>query len=134
MQSNEKSSVVPFPTPVAKKCGQNPCGVNAPEKCCSPERRFSVGDRVIVHAWSVEASLCGIGRVAFERAEGPEHPEAADFILIYLRDNAWARWGIGCGPDGFMLWQADRGQTIGVYRDVRDALDEVLALVRQAAV
>lgn len=79
-----------------------------------------------VEAWQFEAVLAGYCRVAFDNASGLSEDERGEYLLIYPRDGEWARWGIGCRADGYLLWDAIRGATIGVYPAIRLALAEVL--------
>jgi hypothetical protein len=90
------------------------------------DRRFSVRDRMEVAAWRLDAAEAGYGRVVVDHASGVDDDERGEYLLIYERDNDWARWGIGCRADGYLLWDAIRGTTIGVYPALRQALAEVL--------
>ena len=84
-----------------------------------------MGDRLAVHAWTVESGAAEFGRISFEKADGLSQPGPREYMLFYGRNSVWASWGIGCVRDGYMLWQANRGITIGRYKTLRQALDEL---------
>jgi len=96
------------------------------DPCPFAARRFSLRDRVTVHDWMLR--VAGIyGRMLVERADGLGHAEPGDYLLIYRRDSAWASWGIGCGIDGYLLWETIRGATVGIFPTLHTALAEIIA-------
>ena len=109
-----RGATAPSPTPQARRAGSE------------WERRFSVRDRIAVGAWQLEAGLAGYGRVAFDDATGVSEEERGEYLLIYKRGDEWARWGIGCGANGYLLWDAIRGVTVGVFPAIVTALATVL--------
>ncbi len=82
----------------------------------------------MTHAWAIESGLSNFGRISFEKAHGLSQSGLREYMLFYSRDSAWASWGIGCVRDGYMLWQANRGVTIGRFKTLRAALDELQRL------
>jgi len=101
--------------------------VALPGPCPFASRRFSVADRLVVHEWMM-AAITVYGRSVLERAEGLGHADPGEYLLIYRRDNVWASWGIGCGIDGYLLWESIRGATVGIFPALRAALAEIIAL------
>ncbi|MDR3525164.1 MAG: hypothetical protein P4L66_13800 [Acetobacteraceae bacterium] len=83
-------------------------------------------DRVTVHDWMIRVAAT-YGRVLVERAEGLGHAEPGEYLLIYRRDSVWASWGIGCGIDGYVLWESIRGATVGIFPTLHTALAEIIA-------
>ena len=53
--------------------------------------------------------------------------EPCEYMLIYRRDIQWAQWGIACGRDGYEVWHATRGTTLGVYPQLAEAFEQILA-------
>lgn len=86
---------------------------------------FSIVDRMTAHSWTESAQQLGYTRLIFETAIPTEGSPGGEFLLVYARDCAWSSWGIGCDSDGFILWHAPRGTTIGRFRSMRDALDKI---------
>ena len=90
-----------------------------------PPDRLSVVDRIAALRWSERSTQHGYSRIEFDRAsEGSGHAPG-DFMLIYPRGGVWARWGIGCGPDGLMLWNTANGVTVGTFSSMVETLAAV---------
>ncbi len=93
----------------------------------SASHLFSVRDRILAHSWISDASSKGYGKLVFAHADGPSHAEPGEYLLVYRRDVAWAQWGIGCRQDGYTLWHATRGTTMGFFARLQLAFDAILA-------
>lgn len=90
-----------------------------------PTHRFSIIDRMAAHRWAEAGDELGYTRLAFEQAAEIDGAPGGEFLLIYPRDSAWSAWGIGCVAEGFTLWHAPRGTTIGRFQTIQDALDRI---------
>lgn len=84
--------------------------------------RLTVRDRVAAMEWESEASRLGYTRVAYDRSATDEEPELGDFMLIYVPDNQWAVWGVGCCDDGFIVWRPSDGVTLSWHPTITRAL------------
>jgi hypothetical protein len=93
-----------------------------------PCRLFSVRDRIQAHRWIMIAGVSGYGKVVFERSEETDCSDPCEYLLIYRRDTPWAQWGVACRLDGYEVWHATRGSTIGVFPDLSEALNQILTL------
>ncbi len=87
--------------------------------------RFSIIDRMTAHRWAESGRELGYTRLAFEPAAEIDGALGGEFLLIYPRDSAWSAWGIGCDAEGFTLWHAPRGTTIGRFQHMQDALARI---------
>jgi hypothetical protein len=111
----QRSTVVDFGS--AKRAASN-----------APIYRFSIIDRLTAHGWAQAGGELGYTRLAFEPAAEIDGASHGEYLLIYPRDSAWSAWGIGCDTEGFTLWHAPRGTTIGRFRTMQDALDRIQSI------
>lgn len=91
----------------------------------APTHRFSIIDRMTAHRWAEAGGKLGYTRLAFEPAAEIDGAHGGEFLLIYPRGSAWYAWGIGYDAEGFTLWHAPRGTTIGRFQTIQAALDRI---------
>lgn len=95
------------------------------ERTDAEAHRFSIVDRMTAHSWAKSAHCLGYTKLVFEPAAQIDGAPSGEFLLIYARDRAWSSWGVGCDADGLTLWHAPRGKTIGRFRNMHDALNQI---------
>jgi hypothetical protein len=98
------------------------------ERAAGGANRFSIVDRMTAHSWAESAHELGYSRLVFEPAAHIDGAPEGEFLLIYARDCAWSTWGVGCDEDGLTLWHAPRGKTIGRFRTMHEALEQIRSI------
>ena len=89
---------------------------------------FTVRDRVEALQWreSGPAQASGLARLDIHAEHPGDGQETCDFLLLYRRDECWARWGAVRRADRIDVWRCADGSDLGRFETMRQALDALL--------
>ena len=89
---------------------------------------FTVRDRIEVLEWraSGPAQASGFARLDIYAEHPGDGQETCDLLLLYRRDERWARWGAVRRADRIDVWRCADGSDLGRFETMRQALDALL--------
>ena len=89
---------------------------------------FTVRDRIEVLEWraSGPAQASGFARLDIYAEHPGDGQETCDLLLLYRRDEHWARWGAVRRADRVSVWFCADGVDLGRFETMRQALDALL--------
>ena len=89
---------------------------------------FTMRDRIEALEWQATraAQDAGLARLNIHAEHPGDDQEVCDLLLLYLRDERWARWGAVRRADRICVWRCADGADIGRFETMRQSLDALL--------
>ena len=96
---------------------------------------FTVRDRIEALEWRTTCAVqeTGLARLDIHAEHPGDDQETCDLLLLYRRDERWARWGVVRRADRIGVWRCADGADLGCFETMRQALDALLQADGQAA-
>ncbi len=107
-------TVISFPVHAARA----PTG--AQDSCLTPKDRMQVG------FWRDRARHAGFDRMVIHDRDEGDASEVGNFLSVYLRGQAWSRWGFARAGACIRAWCCLTGADVGEFASMSEALTAVL--------
>ena len=88
--------------------------------CLTPQ------DRMQVSFWQDRARQAGYDRMVIHDRDEGDASEVGNFLSVYLRGQAWSRWGFARAGSCIRAWCCLTGADIGEFHSMNEALGAVL--------
>lgn len=88
--------------------------------CLTPQDRMQVG------FWQDRARQAGYDRMVIHDRDEGDASEVGNFLSVYLRGQAWSRWGFARSGAYIRAWCCLTGADVGEFTSINEAMTSVL--------
>jgi hypothetical protein len=75
----------------------------------------------------------GYDRLVIHEREPGDAPEVGSFVTLHREGEAWSSWGLTRQAGRVVVWSTTKGEALGPFSSVSEAMAAILGLPRTAA-